>query len=111
MTSQVVRLQTKGITDWKSFHSVFAETLGFPSFYGQNMDAWIDCMTSLDDADAGMTTITVAPGELFHLEVADAADFQKRLPEVFRAFIDCAAFVNSRRIEQGERPSLALVLL
>jgi RNAse (barnase) inhibitor barstar len=111
MTSQVVRLQTKNITDWDSFHSVFAETLGFPAFYGRNMDAWNDCMTCLDDAKAGMTTVTVSPGELFYLEVADTADFQKRVPEVLEAFIECAAFVNWRRIEKGERPVLVLVLL
>ena len=111
MTSQAVRLQTKGITDWESFHSMFAETLGFPGFYGRNMDAWIDCMTCLDDASACMTTNTVAHGELFHLEVADTADFQKRLPEIFRDFVECATFVNWRRVEKGERPVLALVLL
>lgn len=111
MKSQAIKLQTTGITDWESFHSVFAETLGFPKFYGRNMDAWVDCMTYLDDPDARMTTVSVAPGELFHLEVADATDFQKRLPEIFQAFISCAAFVNWRRVERGERPVLALVLL
>jgi hypothetical protein len=75
------------------------------------MDAWNDCMSYLDDAETGMTTVTVSPGELFHLEVADAADFQKRLPEIFKAFIECAAFVNWRRIEKGKRPLLALILL
>jgi RNAse (barnase) inhibitor barstar len=108
MTSQAVRLQTKSITDWDSFHSVFAETMGFPEFYGRNMNAWIDCMTGFDD---GMTRFTIAPGELFHLEVADTKDFAQRLPEIFQAFIECAAFVNWRRVEQGERPVLALVLL
>ncbi len=111
MTSQAIRLQTKGITDWDSFHSVCAETLGFPGFYGRNIDAWIDCMTYLDDANAVVTAATVAPGELFHLEVADSMDFQKRLPEIFQAFIESAAFVNWRRVSQGERPVLALVLL
>ena len=111
MTSQSVRLQTKAIADWEGFHSASAEALGFPSFYGRNMDAWIDCMTYWDDAGAGMTTVTLAPGELFSLEVADSADFQRRLPEVFQTFIECAALVNLRRVEQRERPVLALVLL
>lgn len=111
MKSQAIRLQTKNITDWESFHSACAETLGFPDFYGHNMNAWIDCMTYLDDAEAGMTSSTVAPGELFHLEVADTKDFAQRLPEIFQAFIECAAFVNWRRVEHGEQPVLALVLL
>jgi hypothetical protein len=48
------------------------------------MDVWIDCMSYLDDADAGATAATVVPGELFHLEVADRADFRKRLPAARR---------------------------
>lgn len=108
MTSQSVRIQTKNIMDWDSFHSVFAETMGFPEFYGQNMNAWIDCMTYFDD---GMTRFTVAPGELFHLEVADTENFAQRQPEIFQAFIECAAFVNWRRVEMGDPPVLALVLL
>ena len=111
MTSQIIKLETKSITDWESFHSVCAKTLGFPRYYGRNMDAWIDCMTYLDDVDAGMTSVTVAPGELFHLEVMDSADFQERLSEIFQAFIKCATFVNRRRAEQGECPVLALILL
>jgi RNAse (barnase) inhibitor barstar len=111
MINQRVRLESKRITDWDSFHSVFAEALGFPDFYGRNMNAWIDCMSYLDDAGAGMTHITVSPGELFHLEIADAKDFQRRLPEIFQAFIECAAFVNHRRTDAGELPVLSLVLL
>ena len=108
MTFQTAKVQTMNITDWDSFHSVFAETMGFPEFYGRNMDAWIDCMTGFDD---GMTRFAVPPGELFHLEVADTKDFARRVPEIFQAFIECAAFVNWRRVEQGERPVLSLILL
>ena len=108
MTLQSAKIETKKITDWDSFHSVFAETMGFPDFYGRNLNAWIDCMTYFDDS---MTRFTVAPGEWFHLEVADSKDFAHRLPEIFQAFIECSAFVNSRRVEAGEPPILALVLL
>jgi|SRR6516164_5006408 RNAse (barnase) inhibitor barstar len=107
MSSQCATVQTKRITDWDSFHSVFAETMGFPDFYGRNMNAWIDCMTYPND---GMTRFSVAPGDLFHLEVADTKDFAERLPEIFQAFIECAAFVNWRRNEKGEPAILALVL-
>jgi RNAse (barnase) inhibitor barstar len=103
-----VRVQTKKITDWDRFHTVFAETMGFPDFYGRNMNAWIDCLTWPDD---GMTWFTVAPGELIHLEIVDTKDFAKRLPEIFQAFIESTTFVNWRRVEKGDLPILALVLL
>ncbi|WP_240996800.1 barstar family protein [Pseudomonas viridiflava] len=28
------------ISDWQTFHNVFAEQFGFPIFYDRNMDAW-----------------------------------------------------------------------
>ena len=36
--------------------------------YGRNMNAYVDCVTIIDD---DMTRFPVALGELFHLELAD----------------------------------------
>ncbi|KPN91352.1 barstar family protein [Pseudomonas nunensis] len=38
----MVRVDANLITDWQTFHSVFAEEFGFPGFYGRNMDAWVN---------------------------------------------------------------------
>jgi hypothetical protein len=65
------------------------------------MNAWVDCMSCINE---GMTRFSVAKGELFHLGVAGTEDFARRLPEIFQAFIESAAFVNWRRIENGEPP-------
>lgn len=108
MKSQIVKIQTKQITGWDSFHSTFAEVMGFPTFYGKNMNAWIDCMSYLD---GGMTKFTIAPGELFCLEVCDTRNFAQRLPEIFQAFVECSAFVNQRHVDAGKQPVLALILL
>src|SRR5450432_390082 len=104
MQTLVVTIPTADISDWESFHAVFKEVLGFPDFYGRNMDAWIDCMTSIDDAASGLTSISVAPGELVTLKIDDAPDFVRRCPEQYRAMIECAAFVNYRRVDIGEPP-------
>lgn len=53
-------------------------------------------MTSFDD---GMTRFTAPPDELSHLEVTGTRDFAQRLSEIVQAFIECAAFVNWRRVE------------
>lgn len=104
----VVSLDTSRITDWDTLHTVFAETFGFPDFYGRNMDAWIDCMTYLDDPDAGMTRVHAPPGGVVVLQLEDVASFARRCPELYDAIIECAAFVNWRRIEIGQTPVLAL---
>jgi Barstar (barnase inhibitor) len=46
----VVEVPMSQINDWDTFHDTFAQALGFPDFYGRNMDAWIDCLTYADEA-------------------------------------------------------------
>jgi Barstar (barnase inhibitor) len=110
MQTTIIAIPTDQITDWRSFHSVCQAALGFPKFYGRNMNAWIDCMTYIDDPPSGMTSVSVAPGELITLRIDDAPEFQRRCPEQYNALIECAAFVNYRRIEDGGTPVLTLML-
>jgi RNAse (barnase) inhibitor barstar len=104
----IVRIDARRITDWDSFHEVFAEAFGFPGFYGRNSDAWVDCMTCLDDAGTGMTRVHVSPGEALILQLDYAADLICRFREAYDEIVQCSAFVNWRRIERGNPPVLAL---
>ncbi|WP_161883865.1 barstar family protein [Deinococcus alpinitundrae] len=61
-----VTLDTSRIRDWESFHDVSVQTFGFPDFYGRNMDAWIDCLTYLDEGD-GMSIVVLGTDELLHI--------------------------------------------
>lgn len=110
MNTTLVPIPTNRITDWVSFHEVFAEALGFPDFYGENMDAWIDCLTYADEPEAQMLARGVPPGELLTLQIDDASDFAVRCPEQFKALVECAAFVNYRRVEVGGKPVLCLLM-
>lgn len=80
-----VKLESKKILDWETFHSVCKEAFGFPDFYGANMDAWIDCLTSLDEGD-GMSRFHLAENEQLNIEVVNSADFCSRLPEYLRLY-------------------------
>jgi len=101
----LVRIDSSRIIDWESFHDVFAKSFGFPDFYGRNMNAWIDCLTYLDDTDSGMTTIHGSSKDLVVLQLDNA----NSLPaEMLSAIVDGAAFVNWRRIELGNGAILAL---
>lgn len=103
-----VQIDGSKITDWDSFHDYFSKTLGFPDFYGRNMNAWIDCMTSVDAPDDGMSTVHVVTGDVLVLCISGATDFKRRCPEIYDALAECSAFVNYRRIEQGQQAVLAL---
>ena len=101
----LVRLGGAQIRDWDSFHSVFAAAVGFPDFYGRNMNAWIDCMTSLDAPEDGMTSVHGCRTDpvVLQLDNVDAIP-----QELFEALVECAAVVNLRRLEIGEPAILML---
>jgi len=107
MQAKIIDLPVAEIHDWESFHAVFQRVFGFPDFYGRNMNAWIDCMTDLDDPGTGMTGVSVAKDEMVVLHIYDAGDFQRRCPEQYEALIECTAAVNLRHADQ---PVLALLL-
>jgi hypothetical protein len=84
---------------------VFAQSFGFPRFYGRNMDAWIDCMTELDDPDAGMTSVHGSASDPLIL-LLDNVDSMPA--EILQAMVECAAFFNWRRIDADEPAMLIL---
>ncbi len=103
-----ITIDTSTITDWSSFHDVFAAAFGFPDFYGRNMDAWIDCMTSLDAPGDGMSSVHAEPGGVLVLDLGELGDFPQRCPDIYAAIVECAAFVNHRKLDVGEPAVLAL---
>jgi len=108
MESSVIRVDMDRISDWDSFHQVFKEELGFPDFYGRNMDAWIDCMSSLDYPEHGLSTVHVGKGEVLTMHLDHAKEFKERCPELFSSLTESAAFVNWRRTDKGRPAVLAL---
>jgi hypothetical protein len=82
--------------------------LGFPGFYGRNMDAWIDCMTSIDSPEDGMSKVHGTKEAGLILDLGVCTDFAQRCPQQYEAILDCVGFVNYRRIEAGEEPVLSL---
>ena len=104
-----VTIDLRKITDTESFHVVFSAVLGFPEFYGKNMNAWIDCMTSLDLPSHGMTKVHAPPDGVFVLELEHTQDFKKRCPELYLDLIECSAFVNWSRMEGGEQDPVLML--
>jgi hypothetical protein len=103
----VISIPSARITDWESFHDVFAEVLGFPDFYGRNMNAWIDCLMYCDEDD-GMRSLVVPAGDVLTLAIENVDEFAARCPEQYEAIVECSAFVNHARLDAGVRPIVAL---
>jgi len=103
-----VKIDLREIIDWPSFHSVFKRKMGFPDFYGANMNAWIDCMTCVDAPEDGMSAIHAPRDGVLVLTLDSVQDFKKRCPELFDELVSSVAFVNWRRLETGDAPVLSL---
>ena len=104
-----VTLNGAAITGWDSFHAECKQALGFPEFYGNTMDAWVDCLSYLRDAD-GMTRFRLKPNEVLEIIVTDAAGLRERAPDLLEEITYCIAGINERYDDYGEKPALALVL-
>jgi RNAse (barnase) inhibitor barstar len=102
-----VRVDAGHIKDWDSFHRSFSEVMGFPKGYGEDMDAWIECMSRVGE----LTRVTVEPGGLLVVEVGRSLGFRGRCPEQFAELVEVAAYVNHRYAEEGLPPPLALLFL
>ncbi|KAG8153334.1 barstar family protein [Burkholderia catarinensis] len=104
----IVFVDTTEITDWISFHRVLSQIFGFPAFYGNNMNALIDCFGYLDEPGAEMTSVHVLPGRTLAIQLGAANNFRERCPEQFAALQDACAFVNWRRTHEQGPPLIAL---
>ena len=58
MKPSVIKIPVDTIIDWESFHDVFQTALGFPSFYGRNMNAFSKSATlSISEIGARNSTL------------------------------------------------------
>ncbi len=105
----VVRLDTTKITDWASFHQVCYEAFGCFDGYGRNMNAWIDCMSSLDEE--GMTKFLLEKDEILHIEIVEKEKFNSRFPKILKELIECTAFVNQRYIATNGKPKVSMIFV
>jgi hypothetical protein len=108
-----IRIDANEITDWGTFHSTFKKAFGFPSFYGANMNAWLDCMSDLrfsEDHSSMSNKVCLKPGEVLTLEFRGTEDFSKRCRDILDALVECTAAVNQRYLDDG-MPAVSIVFL
>ncbi|MDL2356658.1 MAG: barstar family protein [Pseudomonadota bacterium] len=97
------------IDGWDSFHAACKSAFGFPDSYTNTMDAWVDCLSYLRDAD-GMSKFRLMPNELLEIVVNDAAAMREKAPDLLEELTFCVAGINERYEDYGEKPALKLVL-
>ncbi|GAA4309781.1 barstar family protein [Nibribacter koreensis] len=89
-------LKGENIADWDSFHKEIKHVLGFPDYYGENMNAWIDCVDEMSEEEPIL------------IQIENCKLLKTRAPEILEALFECTAFVNYRKLEVGSKPTLIL---
>ena len=102
-------LNGAAIVDFPTFHAQCRAALGFPDSYSDTMDAWVDCLSYLRDAD-GMTRFRLKSSELLEIVVKDSEQMRKQVPDILEEMTFCIAGINERYEDYGERPALKLIL-
>ena len=97
------------IDGWDSFHAACKAALGFPDSYSNTMDAWVDCLSYLRDAD-GMSKFRLKPNEVLEIVIKDAAAMREKTPDLLEEVTFCVAGINERYEDYGEQPALKLCL-
>lgn len=103
----VVHFPGDRVFDWETFHEVSKDVFGFPPFYEMNMNAWVDCLTYLDD---GMSRFDLLSDEDLKIEVLGSEQMHNQAPEAFQALLEGIDSINQRNSEAGERARIQLEL-
>ena len=102
-------LNGAAIVDFTTFHSECRAAFGFPDTSANTMDAWVDCLSYLRDAD-GMTRFRLKSSELLEIVIKDSEQMRKQAPDILEEMTFCIAGINERYEDYGERPALKLIL-
>lgn len=98
----VVAVDGAAMTTPAAMHAELARAFGFPAWYGHNLDALLDCLSSLDEP--GMSTLALAPGGVVTIAIADASAMPEAL---YHALLDTIAAANQRAGATGSRVAVA----
>ncbi len=97
MEIKTFKIDVSKIKSWDDFHAIFSKELSFPSYYGRNQDAWIDCMTDFEYS--GIKII---------LNLEKMETLKKNNRNIYDSINELSAFLNFRSIEQGDEPNIYL---
>jgi hypothetical protein len=96
----VIDVPTSRVTNWASFHEVFASALGFADYYGHNNNAFLDILSApqAPDVDAD-----VPEGGLLVLELDESIDFfAERCPGQPQFLVSAAATLSDEALRVSE---------
>ena len=98
-----MKLNFANVKNSEQMHQLFKEEFGFPDFYGANIHALIDCLSSLRHPEDKMSKITLKHDEILVLE---CKGLTHKKNEFLSELMAAISYVNEREISRGNEPSL-----
>lgn len=89
----------------REMHEELARIFAFPDFYGKNVNALIDCWSSLCYPEDKMTGIVLAMDETVLLEVKGMPNLDEMM---MNHFVVAVENVNERAMDRNEQPLMLL---
>ncbi|NLR56919.1 barnase inhibitor [Chitinophaga polysaccharea] len=103
-----IQLDFRKITSIEHFHSEMKSIMGFPDFYGANVNALIDCLSSMRYPDEGMSKITLSLTEILLIEVIGLSQSNV---VILNNLLVAIENVNNRELSRGRTPSIYMCML
>ena len=107
--NQMIELDLAGVQILPELHRELARVFGFPSFYGNNYPALVDCLSSLRFPEDGMTSVNLASkDDVLELRVKNLSSRGK---DIVLTLLSALEAVNGRAMKNGFGPSICLSLI
>ena len=90
------------------FHKFLQKSFGFPNFYGNNINALIDCLSGLRYPDEGMISLNIDTDEILLLTIIKFDSLESNL---MKMFIRVIGEVNKRQIKKGNNIAILLKII
>ena len=94
------------IKDWSSFHKVFRDEMDFFEGYGNNMNAWFDCMSDIftNGEFKSLSKFNLNASDFFTINVIHADQWNTQSKEIFLTFMES----YSDLLESGKNYALSI---
>jgi hypothetical protein len=103
-----IKLDFNKIVSIEDLHKELKEKMGFPEFYGGNVNALIDCLSAMRYPDEEMSKITLGNEEVLLIEVARLSQSNV---VILNNLLIAIENVNNRELNKGRGPSIYMCLL
>lgn len=107
LDARSIDLDFTSVRNTPQLHQYLAQVFGFPSFYGANAHALIDCLSSLRLPEDPMTGWTLEPHQALVVNVRNLFSTPR---EVSNDFLVAMGAVNNKCRAMGQPPLVYLML-